>query len=293
MKTITLLLFLCFVTKAEAKNYYFSSSTGNDNRTAIEAQNSSTPWKTLTKANETTFAPGDSILFKRGDTFYGFINPHQYSSFGTAANRLTYGAYGTGAKPIISGFTTVTAWTNLGGNIWESTSAVSTLAQVCNMVLINGVNTPKGRFPNTGYMPIQSHVGTSRITNSALNSATIDWTGADVVIKTSHFTLDVAGVGSHSGSTLNISGPLSEDPPNGYGFFIQNDPKTLNTQNEWYYNPSTFRLRIYSTSQPTNVKIATLSNLCLLSACPKTLQKQVFCYRVLNNGIFLVSSFSS
>jgi hypothetical protein len=67
MKVTHLLLFLCLFLKAEAKNYYFSSSTGNDTRTAIEAQNSSTPWKTLTKANETTFAPGDSILFKRGD----------------------------------------------------------------------------------------------------------------------------------------------------------------------------------------------------------------------------------
>jgi hypothetical protein len=39
---------------------------------------------------------------------------------------MTFGAYGTGANPIITGFTTVSSWSNLGGNIWESTSAVST-----------------------------------------------------------------------------------------------------------------------------------------------------------------------
>src|SRR5205085_7058036 len=43
--------------------------------------------------------------------------------------------------------------------------------------------------------------------------------------------------------------------------FIQNDPKTLDIQNEWYFDPTTKKLKIYSTSQPTNVQVATIDTL--------------------------------
>jgi hypothetical protein len=48
---------------------------GNDNRTPKQAQNPSTPWKTLNKLNSYSgnLEPGDHILFKRGETFFGSI----------------------------------------------------------------------------------------------------------------------------------------------------------------------------------------------------------------------------
>ena len=107
-------------------------------------------------------------MFKRGDTFYGSLT---IKNSGSSGNPITFSAYGTGAKPVITGFTAVTAWTNKGGNIWESTNAVSTLS-TCNMVVVNGVNTPMGRYPNSdaaksGYLPFQSHSGTTSITSSS------------------------------------------------------------------------------------------------------------------------------
>lgn len=45
-------------------------------------------------------------------------------------------------------------------------------------------------------------------------------------------------------------------PRDQWGFFIQQDPHTLDAQNEWYYNPKNKRIRLYSTSQPTSVKVA-------------------------------------
>lgn len=69
--TMSFLLTMC----ANAKNYYFSSSTGNDNYTAAQAQNKATPWASLLKLTRMTtngtvcFLPGDSVLFKRGDVF--------------------------------------------------------------------------------------------------------------------------------------------------------------------------------------------------------------------------------
>jgi parallel beta-helix repeat protein len=49
---------------------------------------------------------------------------------------------------------------------------------------------------------------------------------------------------------------MTYSPIDGYGFFIQNDIKTLDIQNEWYYNPVTKKIRIFSLNTPTNIKAA-------------------------------------
>src|SRR5674476_1471227 len=116
LKNALIIAFLIFNTIASATDYYISSS-GND---ANNGLSSSTPWKTIAKVNSafSLLKPGDRILFNRGNTFYGTIT---VTKSGSAGNPITIGAYGTGSNPIITGFTTVSAWTNLGNNIWEST----------------------------------------------------------------------------------------------------------------------------------------------------------------------------
>jgi hypothetical protein len=100
----------------EGNNYYFSSSIGDDSRTSTQAQSSATPWKTITKLNSffSCLAAGDSVLFNKGDVFTGIITP---SVSGTSVSQVIISAYGQGAKPIISGFQTVTGWTNEGSGI--------------------------------------------------------------------------------------------------------------------------------------------------------------------------------
>ncbi|HSV11305.1 MAG TPA: hypothetical protein VLI68_11070, partial [Hanamia sp.] len=131
IKTFGLLTFILFVFTANATNYYLSTS-GDDANTGTDP---SAPWQTLSKLNSfKNLKPGDNVWFKRGDTFYGSIT---VSNSGTAGNPITFSAYGTGENPVITGFTNITKWTNLGNNIWESANALSTLP-TCNMVVING-----------------------------------------------------------------------------------------------------------------------------------------------------------
>src|SRR5438270_13852861 len=101
----------CIVTNAAT--YYFSSSSGDDSRTPAQAQDPNTPWKSLEKLNSFSqnLKPGDQILFKRNDVFYGGI---KISKSGNESAPIILGAYGTGAKPVISGFTTASGWNSLG-----------------------------------------------------------------------------------------------------------------------------------------------------------------------------------
>jgi hypothetical protein len=255
-KTLALLfLVLTFVYTSNATTYYVSSSQGND---ANNGTSPSSPWQSIYKLNSmfNNLSSGDQVLFNRGDYFYGTILPTQGFASG---NPLVFGAYGSGANPVITGFVTVNSWNNLGGNIWESSSAVSTLNDM-NMVVINGVNTPMGRYPNTGWMNVDSHTtGATSVTSSSLGA--INWTGADMVMKTHNYATQRNLITSQSGSTIYYNAITPDNATNGFGFFIENDPRTLDIQNEWYYNPSTKKIRIYSVASPTNVQVSTLDTL--------------------------------
>jgi parallel beta-helix repeat protein len=247
-----LLVIICgLLTFSGYATTYYVSNIGNDSNSGLTT---ALPWKTLTKVNAFTFKPGDQILFQRGSTFYGTLT---INSSGSSGSPITYGAYGIGTNPVITGFTKIISWTNLGSNIWESTNAVSTLPNL-NIVTINGVNTAMGRTPNAGSVyTAQTHNANISVTSNNLNG-TPNWTGAQVVIRKNAWTWQVGSVTSQSGGTVYFSDEGKYTPCDNCGFFFQADSRTLDIQNEWYYNPTTKKIRVYSTSQPVNVAIPTV-----------------------------------
>ncbi|RZK25797.1 MAG: T9SS type A sorting domain-containing protein [Flavobacterium sp.] len=114
MKSLFLILALLIVGSAHAANYYFSTSIGDDSRTAIQAQNPSTPWKTLKKLNAffTNIQPGDSVLFKRGDVWRESLTI--IGSLAKKDKQIILSAYGIGNKPVISGADKFNNWTKEG-----------------------------------------------------------------------------------------------------------------------------------------------------------------------------------
>jgi hypothetical protein len=246
--------------QVHSATYYVSSTSGSDaNPGTISA-----PWRTLTKVNSFTPKAGDQILFKRGDSWTGTIT---VKASGTSVAPITYGAWGEGANPVISGFTAVTAWTNKGGNIWESTNAVSTLS-TCNMVAINGVNTPMGRIPNSGYYYYQKQDPASNTITSNNLSGTPNWTGAEIVVQLIHWEFSRVLVTNQSGGTITYQKPVLSITPyqENLKFIIQNDIRTLDSPNEWYFNSSTKKLSVYSTSEPAGVQIATIDKLLIINS---------------------------
>jgi len=53
----------------------------------------------LDKVNNALLAPGCTVLFKRGETWWGQLIPQS----GLLDIRITYAAYGSGAKPLLHG----------------------------------------------------------------------------------------------------------------------------------------------------------------------------------------------
>ena len=248
---VSLLFIICctfFLNHLSAKNYYFSNSTGNDTYTNIQAQNSTTPWKSITKLNAVfnTLIAGDSILFKRGEVFYGSIT---VNSSGASNRHIVLGAYGIGTNPVISGFTTISSWTPVGAGVYQAPA--TTAAASLNMVTLNNQPQQIGRYPNTnaangGYLTYNSFNDTLSITDSNLTSTT-NWTGAEVVIRKKLWVLDRCKITNHSGSILYYSntGGSTYDCSGNFGYFIQNDVRTLDQFGEWYFDVPKKILKVY------------------------------------------------
>jgi len=104
-------------TSYSGTTYYVDAVNGSDSNSG---KSQSSAWKTISKVNNASYNKGDAVLFKCGQTW-------RRANSGTAAlvckNNVTYGSYGTGAKPLINGSVYNYAnrtWSNQGNNIWKT-----------------------------------------------------------------------------------------------------------------------------------------------------------------------------
>ncbi len=90
------LVFFSVAHMASATTYYVDATGGsNTNNGTSEV----TAWQTVSKAVGFALLPGDIVLFKKGETFNGTLTMNRS---GSAGNLITFGAYGTGANPVIN-----------------------------------------------------------------------------------------------------------------------------------------------------------------------------------------------
>ncbi len=248
--------------EAMAADYYFSTAIGDDNRSATQAQNPSTPWRSVEKLNQvfSSLQPGDAVYFRRGEIYYGEI---RLSRSGTRSNPIKIGAYGSGAKPVISALVPLSNWRSVGNGIFESSNGQLTGSNV-NVVLLNEAPQEMGRYPNSdsenrGYLTYESST-TSSLTSSSLPGSP-NWTGAEAVIRKIYWIIDRQTITSHSGNTINLAAAegSSYRPRNNFGFFIQNHINTLDKFGEWYYDPEAKKMFMYfgnQTPSASNVEVS-------------------------------------
>lgn len=236
--------------KAVHHTYYFSAD-GNDNSSGLSP---SAAWKSMGKLNAFTFREGDSIRFRRGDTFAGTLNLFANQ----VGNQLYFGAYGPGERPVLTGLKKLTAWKKVGGNLWQNNQLTSD--KKIKVVVINDTLTPMGRYPDDRWDKISeaSHTSITISENTAK-----DWTGGELVMQVKDWVSRHEKILAQHGRTFEFKKRDDLNPSAGWGFFIQDHIKTLTRDGEWYYEPATHAFTIYSTGEPRNIYVAdapTLAN---------------------------------
>ncbi|MBK8500315.1 MAG: right-handed parallel beta-helix repeat-containing protein [Flavobacteriales bacterium] len=234
MRKILLTLLILLPILGSATVYYVSPSGSDTNN----GTSTGTPWKTISKVNAmgTGLHAGDQVLFLRGGIWREKLS---VPNSGTSASKITFGAYGTGAEPIISGSVLVSSWTLHTGNIWKAT-----VSSRVKQVYFNGALQTQARFPNSGFLRTDNASSTST-TDAALTQGSGYFTGATMVLRTTNWSWDTAFVSTHSGTTLTHTSTGNNLGTQNWGFFLRNKLALLDAAGEWYYDKPTSTLYVW------------------------------------------------
>ena len=154
---------------ARATTYYIAAAGSDTN----SGTSTSAPWQTIAKVNGATFLPGDSILFNRGDAWYGtsLVAP----SSGSSGSPITFGAYGSGANPVIKGSTALsTSGYTLGPN---TTTSIFTPPDSMTSSTDSGTRNWREQV---SHLDITNPAGLITISVTASPTAALDITGAGI-----------------------------------------------------------------------------------------------------------------
>jgi parallel beta-helix repeat protein len=129
---ILYILFFAWCPFIQGTTYFVAASGGTEENNGLSA---TSPWKTLAKINSSKFAPGDTILLRRGSTWREQLN---FPSSGSAGSPIVIDAYASGELPLISGADLMPAgaWSACnpcGTNIWAAPLKAKT-----NVVIFDG-----------------------------------------------------------------------------------------------------------------------------------------------------------
>lgn len=264
MKKILTILALLISTYVSALNYYVDAVSGNDSQTGTSALQA---FKTLAKA-QSVLVNGDNLYIKAGTKVYGSLRLLK-------KNNITISTYGGSTRALISGYTILGGWVDMGGGIYRS--SIVNLPNKLNLLTIDDVPQQIGTYPDNGYLTYESFNGRTDITDNQLTAAT-NWTGAEIVIKKEGYILERDLITGHIGNTLTYVPQASINPRNGvspstvsaipnkagFGYKIQRDPRTLTKFGEWYPDPAAKVVQVYfGSNNPANyvVKIPTIDTL--------------------------------
>ena len=223
---------------------YYISPDGND---INSGKSKNEAWLTITKLNselsKNTINPGDIIAFRSNGEYRGSIQIANVND-GTN-NKLVIESYDAGEKPVITGSKDISGmFTQINSNTWSITDPDFPSTNITSLY-INRTFQPIGRYPHSGFLSYESAIGKNVIIDDQLNDPDHTWDGAEVVIRTLDYVIDVLDVKSQIGSKITTSSSSYYNFQAGFGYFFQNSKLCLINDGDWMYNKTTKTLTVH------------------------------------------------
>jgi uncharacterized repeat protein (TIGR02059 family) len=252
MKKFLIITFIFISIAVNAKNYYVKS-TGNNNNTGLS---NAQAWETISKVNASSFSPGDTIFFNKGDTWREtLIIP----SSGSAGQPIVFFSYGTGNKPIIQPTTQVTSWTQVGAtDVWYGTLTTSPTEVFIGDVYCQPAHWPTEVGSETPIFqtPSGNSADATHLTDVDLNGiAEANLIGAKVNIYTNGYTQKGSVIEAFDDATdILTTATVVTSPdttmryyltaPAGAGILFSSKSWMI-TENTWFYDIDAQRLYVW------------------------------------------------
>jgi len=230
------------------RNFYVSTSAGND---ANDGLSPATAWKTISKLTSMmpNFGAGDSILFKRGDTFRGQLN---IVASGASGNNIVFCAYCSGKNPVFNGSEPVTGWTTCGTcnpGVYEKSFTTC----VPKHLYLNGKELIIARYPNTGYLTIDivNANAATGFQDNDLTNADGYWNGATLKYRAARWCFGITNVSNYTNKTFTFTTNVQSDlyyPKIGWGYYLEGKLSELDADGEWFYDATSQKLYVKTTN---------------------------------------------
>lgn len=224
-----------------SKDYYVSPKGSDKNNGTSEKS----PFQTINKINCLILNPGDKILFQRGGIYRGET---KIKSSGTIDSPITFGAYGTGPLPILSGTVPIKKWKKYKGAIYYSA-----IKDTVHALFRNGKEMVISRYPNAGFLSIDSSINKSSF-KGAYPSYIGEVAGANIHIRTSDWSYENRKVISSIENIFLYDSPTQYKPEKGYGYFLSGKLEFIDTLHEWSFDPLQKKIFFFSQSDPNLIE---------------------------------------
>ncbi len=115
-------LLVCTMGAPAMATDYCVATAGNDDNAGTSP---ALAWRSIERVTEAALAPGDRVLFRRGDTWRATLRPRS----GAPEADITYAAYGEGPKPLLLRSLDLSApecWQEVGPGLWATATPTGT-----------------------------------------------------------------------------------------------------------------------------------------------------------------------
>ena len=234
-----LFIVLCMIS-ADALNatVYYISNYGSDSNNGISPVY---PIQSIKKLNSIIFMlkPGDAVLFERGSIFYGQV---VINASGDDSNPITFGAYGKGKNPLISGSIPLKNWSVYKGNIYKA----FVNAEIRNF-FVNREQMILARYPNSGYLRIDAPYSEANkgFTDKELNQPDGYWDGSNVRIRTENWAYEHVPIQSFKKGSIIFNKPTYYTAKTGWGYYLDNNINQIDMEKEWFYDKNNKNENLY------------------------------------------------
>jgi len=227
LKSIALCLLIA--SAANAKNYYLSAE-GNDKNVGTSQKKA---WQSVDVLNKLELKAGDSILFRRGDTFTGEIVVRQS---GKAGKPIVFSAYGKGNSPILNG--AVQLKNAVKNSLQQQVFSVD---KKVLKLYVNNKKQTLARTPNSGYMTTGEGIDKIGF-QTTLTQPNGYWVGASLGMRTIDWVFEHRTIASFEEGKLKFTKPSIYNLTKGYGYFLEDKVELLDTIGEWFSSDKSLQI---------------------------------------------------
>lgn len=221
-----LTIILLFTLPLSARNYYFSAQ-GNDANKGTKPTQAMRSIEGLATLN---LKAGDSVLFRRGDTFYGQI---VVKNSGKANKPIVYSAYGQGNQPILSGAVVMNNWAE-----YKNGAFTVSIEKPVYQVYSDNKQQINARYPNVGLLRMDGGFGNkTAFVNNDLTQKDGYWEKATIRYRTCDWEIKTSMVTEYKNQAITIRDSSTNTLAKGWGYYFDNKFEELDTISEWFYNP--------------------------------------------------------